>query len=138
MRRFTTIIVMTTAVTAALAGNAAAQDLRSPDARESARAVTTIDLRSPDARDAARASDVANSAVIRDARSPDARDTSGMSTFRPGTVTTTASAGPATSFDWGDAGIGAAAMFGLVAVAAGTLLVLSGRRREGRLPRTIG
>ena len=41
MRRFTQIIVMAGLTTAALTGNAAAQDLRSPDARDSARAISS-------------------------------------------------------------------------------------------------
>jgi hypothetical protein len=140
MRRFTTIIVMTTVAALAVAGNAPAQDLRSPDAQDSARAARAIDLRSPDARDAARASDAAKSSGIRDLRSPDARDTSGVSTFEPGAVTnpTVVAVPAATSFDWGAAGIGAAAMLGVIALAAGTLLVMSSRRRERRLPRAVG
>lgn len=40
-------------------------------------------------------------------------------------------------FQWSDAAIGAAAMLGAISVCAGALL-LSGRRRERNVPRTIG
>ena len=36
-------------------------------------------------------------------------------------------------FDWGDAGIGAAGMFGLFAIAAASALLLTVRRRGQRL-----
>ena len=40
-------------------------------------------------------------------------------------------------FQWSDAAIGAAAMFGAISVGAGVLL-LTGRRRDRHLPRAIG
>jgi len=144
MRRFTQIIVMAGLMTAALAGNAAAQDLRSPDARDSARATTpTLDLRSPDAkgseRDASVASDVARANAWQDLRSPDARDRAGGVTYTPGiTASTRIVSVPADGFQWGDAGIGAVVMLGLIALGGGMLLVVSGRRRARRLPPAIG
>jgi hypothetical protein len=40
-------------------------------------------------------------------------------------------------FEWSDAGIGAAAMLGLIALCGGVLLLVSSRRRERRMPPTI-
>jgi hypothetical protein len=37
---------------------------------------------------------------------------------------------PSSGFDWGDAGIGAAVMLGLSSIAAGSVLLLGGRRRR--------
>jgi hypothetical protein len=90
----------------------AQQDLRSPDARDvrpvSHPPIVAVDVRSPDARDA-----VANP---------------GLRSYRtPIVVETRSSSG----FDWGDAGIGAGGMLGLVAVAAGGTFVFT-RRRQGR------
>jgi hypothetical protein len=144
MRRFTQIIVMAGLMTAALTGNAAAQDLRSPDARDSARAANpTLDLRSPDAknseRDASVASDLARANARQDLRSPDARDGEAGATYTAGIAAGTRIVSvPADGFQWGDAGIGAVVMLGLIALCGGTLLVVSGRRRGRRLPRVIG
>jgi hypothetical protein len=116
MRRFTQIIVTAGVALAALTSNAMALDLRSPDARDAARSVTVIDL-----------------------RSPDARDTSGAQTYEPGVVPATQVVHvPATGFQWGDAGIGAARMLGLIALCGGSLLLVGSRRRERRMPRAIG
>ena len=148
MRRFTQIIVMASLATTALTGtaldnNATGQDFRSPDAKDAAQSTTSgIDLRSPDARDAARGpagSDVAKTSAITDLRSPDARDAAATSTLKAG-VASTPHIVRATSngFEWGDAGIGAAAMLGLIALCGGVLLLVSSRRRERHMPRTIG
>jgi hypothetical protein len=87
------------------------------------------DLRSPDARDAGPVSHPPIVAV--DVRSPDAKDAAanpGLRSYRtPIVVETRSSSG----FDWGDAGIGAGGMLGLVAVAAGGTFVVT-RRRQGR------
>ena len=100
------------AVTATLATAAPAlatpyQDLRSADARDAARlaiaeqrtppAHPTQDLRSPDTRDAARGVIV------------------GAGVTAPARVAAPATAG----FDWGDAGLGAAASFGAMLLLAG-------------------
>jgi hypothetical protein len=86
------------------------------------------DFRSPDARDA---SPVSPPIVAADVRSPDARDAAanpGLRSYRtPVVVETRSSSG----FDWGDAGIGAGGMLGLVAIAAGGTFVVT-RRRHGR------
>jgi hypothetical protein len=85
------------------ATQAAAQsvDLRSPDARDAARALHStgiVDLRSPDARDAARA--VQTTSVV-DLRSPDARDAA-----RPTQSTPVATGSPSGGFDWTYVAIG--------------------------------
>jgi hypothetical protein len=86
------------------------------------------DLRSPDARDA---SAVSRSPIVAaDLRSPDAVDAAaspGRSYRTPIVVETRSSSG----FDWGDAGIGAGGMLGLVAIAGGATFVVI-RRRQGR------
>lgn len=118
MRRLIHIIFVAGLATAALGGSASAQDLRSADARAAARAATP--------------------AVI-DMRSPDARATTGVPTFEPSVV-----APPQVvrvsedGFQWGDAGIGAAATLGLIALCGGLLLLLTNRRREQRVPRPVG
>ena len=87
------------------------------------------DLRSPDARDASPVS--YPPVVAADVRSPDAKDATtnpGLQSYRtPIVVETRSSSG----FDWGDAGIGAGGMLGLVAIAAGGTFVVT-RRRQGR------
>jgi hypothetical protein len=87
------------------------------------------DLRSPDARDA---SPVSQSPIVAgDVRSPDARDAAANPRLRsygtPIVVETRSSSG----FDWGDAGIGAGGMLGLVAIAAGGTFVVTRRRQRG-------
>jgi hypothetical protein len=96
----------------------AAQDLRSPDARDAGLAPEPSpaqDLRSPDASDAAREAAVAPAESAR---------------VSPGRSAPSVSDG----FEWGDAGIGAAVMLALVSVASGTLLLV-GRGRD-RTPTT--
>jgi hypothetical protein len=145
MRRFTQIIVMAGLTTAALTGNATAQDFRSPDARVTTPVTRpTIDLRSPDAKVSERpgatlSSDVARSNALRDLRSPDARSGDRVTTYTPGaTASPRVISVPANGFQWGDAGIGAAAMLGLIALCGGMLLVVSSYRRGRRLSRTTG
>jgi hypothetical protein len=87
------------------------------------------DLRSPDARDA---SPVSRSPIVAaDLRSPDAVDAAtnpGARSYRPPIVVEMRSS---SGFDWGDAGIGAGGMLGLVAIAGGATFVVI-RRRQGR------
>jgi hypothetical protein len=135
MRR-TQLIITTAALTAALIAPTAAsarfyEDLRSPDAKDAAAASTaqsSQDLRSPDAKDAAAASTAQSS---QDLRSPDARD---AGRDRPPVEipapTVEIRQIPATGFDWGDAGIGAAGMLALFSIAAGSALLLTTRRRR--------
>ena len=44
-----------------------------------------------------------------------------------------ASAEPASGFDWGDAGLGAAGMLALLSIAAGSALLLTGRKRRNHV-----
>jgi hypothetical protein len=90
-------------------------DLRSPDAVEAAtnpRQAPGVDLRSPDVQDATtRAPAVA--AV-------------------PAGVTPAAAASTSSGFEWGDAGIGAAGMLGIVLLAAGLgMLAVRHRHADG-------
>jgi hypothetical protein len=84
-------------------------DLRSPDVRDLAVAVpatrSRADLRSPDTRDAADGRIVSAAPPVRIVRISD-----------PG------------AFDWGDAGVGAGAMFALILVGFGGLLLVTHRR----------
>ena len=97
------------------AGALADQDLRSPDARDlSTPAAIQPDLRSPDAADAADGRSAAQSPSVMVVRLPGQSHASG-------------------GVDWGDAGIGAASLLGLIALAlAGTMTILHRRRRAGR------
>ena len=135
------------AALAAPTAGAQHQDLRSPDTRD---AVTpqdwndnhgnpwqglpspTWDLRSPDARDAARPLSIVP-ASQRDLRSPDTRDhIAGRGTFNAPQVTVVRLPQPAPAADdgiaWGDAGIGAAALLGLLAL--GSIAALVHRRHS--------
>lgn len=100
-------------------------DPRSPDARD-------VDLRSPDARDAAlraEAEQRAQAARNADPRSPDARDAA-LAAEGAGPTRVVVAATPATGFDWGDAGVGATAALGLVAVGGGAFMVAGVKRRR--------
>jgi hypothetical protein len=83
------------------------------------------DLRSPDARDAA-----TSQAAPQDLRSPDARDAGRPPAVDTPTPVVEIREIPATGFDWGDAAIGAAVILGMCSIAAGLMLLLSGRRRR--------
>jgi opacity protein-like surface antigen len=105
------------------------QDLRSPDARDAkTEPVTQVaqDLRSPDARDA-KTEPVTQ--VAQDLRSPDARDAGLPESPTPSTVVDIRQA-PASGFDWGDAGIGAAGLLAMLSIAGGLALLVSTRRRR--------
>ena len=106
------------AVCAAPASGQTYQDLRSPDAQDAARTSAAVSVTSSDP-------DV----LGRDYGSPDAVDAArDLEPVQASTVVTR-TAEPASGFDWGDAAIGAAAMFALFSIAAGAALLLSGRRR---------
>jgi hypothetical protein len=114
MRLITNIIVMGALALAAVPAVAQAQDLRSPDARDSARQVTRL---------LGHSSDTPEVAV------------GPISTLTPQRI-----AHPAVpvvqdgnGFSWGDAGIGAAGMLGLIAIGAGTFWLAVQRRRDRRL-----
>ena len=128
------------------------QDLRSPDTRDAAEGYAPPppssiaapagsgyqDLRSPDTRDAVEgyAPSLASSPG-QDLRSPDTRDyADGRGTYNSPEVTVVKLPEPAPApsvgggLDWGDAGIGAGGLLGLILVAlGGTLAVLHRRQR---------
>jgi hypothetical protein len=117
------------------------QDLRSPDAKDAARNAGSTsepsqDLRSPDAVDAAQhrglyEPDKAPYTLTRDYGSPDAADAArDLPPVQVPAVSTVEVQAPSGGFDWGDAGIGAAGMFGLFGITAGLALLLTGRRRR--------
>jgi hypothetical protein len=113
------------------------QDLRSPDAKDAAAAaVAGQDLRSPDATDAAAhrglyASDPGQYVLNRDYGSPDAVDAArDLPPVELPTPVVEVKGTPSGGFDWGDAGIGAAGMLALFSIAAGSALLLVGRKRR--------
>jgi hypothetical protein len=91
------------------------------------------DLRTPDARDAARAAETRHGQPRQDLRSPDAHDAAdGRGTFSAPEVTVvkvTEPSHPGGGLDWGDAGIGAGSMLGLILVALGGILAVVHRRK---------
>jgi hypothetical protein len=124
------------AITALGASSAAAvpADLRTPDAVDAGQPAvvqsTPTDVRTPDAKDAANPATTAG----RDIRTPDAIDSAqGRGTFNAPEVTVVKVTEPplATGFDWGDAGIGAGGLLGLVLIALGGMLTIT-HRRHGR------
>jgi hypothetical protein len=120
-------ILTTTALLAVCAGAASASQYE--------------DLRSPDAVDAAEHRGLYEPeqgpfALNRDYGSPDAADAArDLPPVHIPAPVVTVTRSPSGGFDWGDAGIGAAGMLGLFSIAAGTALVVTGRRRRGT-PRT--
>jgi hypothetical protein len=120
------------------------QDLRSADARDAgiraeSRQASDVastspqDLRSPDAGDAGSVA----SPVPQDLRSPDASDAAdGRGTFSAPEVTVVRVSEPTPSssggLDWGDAGIGAGSLLGLILVGLGGTLFVLHRRHIDR------
>jgi hypothetical protein len=125
-------IIGVTAIVAACAlpsAAAAMPDGYSPSVAEAAQAgSTSTDLRMPDTRDAAR--EAATDPGV-DLRSPDARDAGRepQSVPTPEPIVQVRDV-PESGFDWGDAGIGAAGMLALFSIAAGSALLLTGRKRR--------
>ena len=157
-RRLTRSAALGLALTAIAAPAAGAQqDLRSPDTRDAAEGYAPPppssiaapadsayqDLRSPDTRDAAEGYAPSTG---QDLRSPDTRDyAAGRGTYNSPDVTVVKVPEPAPvssgggGLDWGDAGIGAAGLLGLILVAlGGTLAVLHRRQRPAGRPATTG
>ena len=98
------------------------------------------DLRSPDTRDAAGAVEAQQAAVPgQDLRSPDSRDAAdGRGTFSAPDVQVVKVSEPSSSggLDWGDAGIGAGGLLGLILVGLGSTLLVVHRRQARRQPAT--
>ena len=135
--RFTRSASIALAVTALGASTAGAMpaDFRTPDAIDAGTPVaqTMKDLRTPDAVDAG--TPATTTAGI-DLRTPDAVDHGlGRGTFSAPDVTVVkvVDPPPTTGFDWGDAGIGAGGLLGLILVGLGGTLVVS-HRRQSRMP----
>lgn len=136
--RFTRSASIALAVTALGASTAGAQpaDLRTPDAIDAGTPVveTMKDLRTPDAVDAG--TPATTTAGATDLRTPDAVDHGlGRGTFSAPDVTVVkvVDPSPTTGLDWGDAGIGAGGLLGLILVGLGGTLVVS-HRRHSRMP----
>ena len=91
------------------------QDLRNPDTRESAAEQAYVDLRNPDTRDVADQGGVSPKVTV--VEIPVAAPSDG-------------------GLNWGDAGIGASAMLGLVLLTAGTLGVTQRKRPRHRTATT--
>jgi hypothetical protein len=85
------------------------------------------DVRSPDATNAPQIGAQQDEGAYRDLRSPDAKD-SGRMAQSPEPVETVESA---TSFDWGDAGIGAGSALGLLLVTVSAMFAVIHRRSRG-------
>jgi hypothetical protein len=137
--RFTRSASIALAVTALGASTAGAQpaDLRTPDAIDAGTPVveTMKDLRTPDAVDAGTPA-TTTTAGATDLRTPDAVDHGlGRGTFSAPDVTVVkvVDPSPTTGLDWGDAGIGAGGLLGLILVGLGGTLVVS-HRRHSRMP----
>jgi hypothetical protein len=135
--RFARSASIALAVTALGASTAGAQpaDLRTPDAIDTGTPVaqTMKDLRTPDA---VEAGTPATTTAGTDLRTPDAVDHGlGRGTFSAPDVTVVklVDPPPTTGFDWGDAGIGAGGLLGLILVGLGGTLVVS-YRRHSRMP----
>ncbi len=136
-------LTRSTAVGLAIAAFAAPTALADPHAADTharAEAAQKQDLRSPDTRDAARTSSLAGttSTPRQDLRSPDTRDDSeGRGTHTAPNVMIVKVPEPAPadgSIDWGDAGIGAGGLLGLVLLAAGGSLAVVHRRQAHAMP----
>jgi hypothetical protein len=123
MRRLITLTTTALVAFAAVSGPVSAMVPREDPQQQT-------DLRSPDARDSGRQPSV----VQTDLRSPDARDvaTRPTETYTPGSIvqSTPVVALSPDGFDWGDAGIGAAGGLALLALSAGTVMIVSQRRRN--------
>jgi hypothetical protein len=97
------------------------------------------DLRGADARDAAQAAEARQDQRLQDLRSGDARDAAeGRGTFNAPEVTVVkvTEAAPARGgLDWGDAGIGAGGLLGLMLLGLGGALAVVHHRQRGHARR---
>lgn len=126
------------AAIAASTASASTVDLRSQMGSSSLAGTTSSaprqDLRSADARDVARSADAQQGQPRQDLRSGDTRDhAAGRGTFSAPEVTVekvTEPAPPSAGIDWGDAGIGAGGMLGLILLALGSALAAVHHRRN--------
>jgi hypothetical protein len=112
------------------------QDLRSPDARDAAAAAAEKPdqyVYSSDPDSSAARTEAAKVEVAQDLRSPDARD-AGRTPVEVPTPVVEVREVPASGFDWGDAGIGAAGILALLSIAGGLALMATSRRRGPEMP----
>jgi hypothetical protein len=147
LRRNHLIVTAALVAVCAVPGAAAAQqDLRPPDVKDAAahRGLYEKDTGpytlnrgygSPDAADAARgagsATDSGAYTLNRDYGSPDAVDAArDLPPVQLPTPVVEVKGTPSGGFDWGDAGIGAAGMLALFSIAAGSALLVTGRKRR--------
>jgi hypothetical protein len=148
LRRNHMLVTAALVVACVLPATAAAQqDLRMPDTRDAAAAAEEYqDLRSPDAKDAARdvpAASLGDQARTQSQPGPytdserklvESPEVQGMVARASREIRETPLVvevrGPSGGFDWGDAGIGAAGMLALFSIAAGSALLLVGRKRR--------
>ena len=133
--RFTRTTALALAIGALMVPTASASfDYRGADARgseQSSAYTPPQDLRSPDARDSGTASK-ATPQVAQDLRSSDTRDFAAGRQIPEVTVVRVAepSSAPSSGLDWGDAGIGAGFLLGLILLGVGTTQVVMHRRRQ--------
>jgi hypothetical protein len=127
IHRFT-VATLAIALCASAPAVAQAQDLRSPDAIAAGRpnAAPTQDYRTPDAADPVE--------PTTDLRAPDNRF--GQPTGGPAPARVRIIEVPSNGFGWGDAGIGAAGMLGLVMLAVGIAMAGTHHRRGRRVTTT--
>jgi hypothetical protein len=127
IHRFT-VATLAIALCASAPAVAQAQDLRSPDAIAAGqpKAPQTQDYRTPDAVDPVE--------TTTDLRAPDNRV--GQPTGTPAPARVRIVEIPSTGFGWGDAGIGAAGMLGLVMLAVGIGMAGTHHRRGRRFTAT--
>jgi hypothetical protein len=128
---------MTIAALGASTAGAMPADLRTPDAIDAGQPQTTTqytpsDVRSPDAVSAGQKP----TGPVVDLRTPDAKDHGeGRGTFNAPDVTVVKVVDPAptsTGFDWGDAGIGAGGLLGLILVGLGGTAAVAHRKATPR------
>ena len=135
---------MTIAALGASTAGAQPSDLRTPDAIAAGQQQTTTQYTPSDVRtpDAVAAGQPKTTQPVTDMRSPDAKDHGqGRGTFSAPDVTVVKIVDPqptGTGFDWGDAGIGAGGLLGLLLVAlGGTAAVAHHRHARPRTPSTV-
>ena len=134
--RFTRTTALALAIGALIVPTASASfDYRGADARESEQSSSHTppqDLRSADARDSGTTTSNVTPQVGQDLRSSDTRDFAAGRQIPEVTVVRVAepSSPPSSGLDWGDAGIGAGFLLGLILLGVGTTQVVMHRRRQ--------
>jgi hypothetical protein len=136
--RFARTIGLGITIAALGASTAAAQPIEGPmhdaiAAGQTTAQYTPADVRTPDT---VSASEPSTAEPVADMRTPDARDHGeGRGTFSAPEVTVVKLVDPAATgsgFDWGDAGIGAGGLVGLILVALGGVTAVAHRKAHPR------